>query len=106
MEIKADIEAMFEFEGWRKGKIFKGYRPSHLIKEGYLTTGVHDYYGLDDNFGEKIIGTITFISPEKYPKCLWRGKKIAMYEGSKLVGYATVTKIFNPILSASENAIN
>ena len=29
-----------------------------------------------------------------------------MYEGSKLVGYAAVTKIFNPILTTSENIIN
>lgn len=98
METKADIEAVFEFVGLRKGKIFEGYRPAHLIKEGCLTTGVHNYYNLD-NSNNRIVGTITFISPEEYPNCLWNGKRIAMFEGSKLVGYATVTKIFNPVLT-------
>lgn len=75
MEIKADIEVIFEFIGFRKEKVFEGYRPSHLIKEGYLTTGVHNYYNLDNNSSDKIRGTITFISPEEYPNCLWNGKK-------------------------------
>lgn len=47
---------------------------------------------------KEIKGTITFISPEAYPACLWIGKKIAMYEGENIVGYATVTNIFNSIL--------
>lgn len=97
MEIKADIEAIFEFTEFRKGKTFEGYRPAHLVKEGCLTTGVHNYYK-SDVFNDKILGTITFISPEEYPNCLWKGKRIAMFEGSKLIGYATVTKILNPIL--------
>lgn len=70
-----------------------------------MTTGVHHYYNLDNNSNDKIWGTITFISPEEYPNCLWNGKRIEMFEGSKSVGYATVTKIFNPILIASKSEI-
>ncbi len=47
---------------------------------------------------EEIRGTITFISPENYPDSLWIGKKIAMYEGSQVIGYATILQIFNPVL--------
>lgn len=50
--------------------------------------------------GESALGTITFISPEEYPNCLWEGKVINIQEGSRVVGYATVTKIFNEILRA------
>lgn len=92
-----DVEALFQFNDNRKNNVYQGYRPAHMIKEGYLTTGVHYYYDLDNNF-DKLKGTITFISPEAYPACLWIGKKIEMYEGSKLIGYAIIIKIFNPIL--------
>lgn len=43
-------------------------------------------------------GTITFLSPEAYPHSLWIGKKIGIQEGARVVGYATITKIFNPLL--------
>lgn len=102
MKIKADIEVIFEFVETRSKKIFEGYRPSHLIKDGYFTTGIHSYYNLNNDSDDKLMGTITFITPEEYPNCLWKGKKIAMYEGSKLIGYATILNIFNPILINKE----
>lgn len=101
MQIKPDIEAVFEFTKLRK--VYEGYRPAHLVREDYLTTGVHNYYDTGKEANDKLMGTITFISPEKYPGCMWIGKKIKMYEGRNLVGYATVTKVFNPLLIASEN---
>ena len=97
MQFEHDVEAIFHFIGNRKNKVYEGYRPVHMIQEGYLTTGVHSYYSIKDS-GDKIKGMITFISPEDYPNCLWVGKKIEMYEGSRLVGYATITKIFNSVL--------
>ena len=96
--MKPDIEAVFEFIGFRKGNTYEGYRPAHLICEGCLTTGLHSYYNLDQNDYENLRGTITFVTPEDYPKSLWVGKQIEMYEGAKMVGYATITDIFNPIL--------
>ncbi len=98
MQLKPDGEAIFEFTGSRKNNIYEGYRPSHLIKDSYLTTGIHNYYNLQDENNIELRGTITFISPESYPKSLWIGKKIAMYEGSNVVGYAIITNIFNIIL--------
>lgn len=98
MQLKPDVEAIFEFVEPRKGNLYEGYRPAHLICENCLTTGLHSYHNLKDDINGELKGTITFISPEDYPKCLWIGKKIAMYEGKNMIGYATITNIFNPIL--------
>lgn len=97
MQLECDIEALFQFIDSRKNNIYQGYRPAHMVKEGYLTTGVHYYYNMEKE-DNGIKGTITFISPESYPSCLWIGKKIEMYEGSQIVGYATVLQIFNTVL--------
>ena len=102
MYLKPDIEAVFYFVGDRKDIVYEGYRPAHLLSEGCLTTGVHNYYDLENRFGDTIKGTITFISPEHYPACLSVDQQIEMYEGKILVGYATITKIFNPILEKGE----
>ena len=95
MQLKPDVEAIFEFVGYRKKNLYEGYRPTHLICENYLTTGIHSYYNLENDFDKEIRGTITFISPEKYPASLWIGKKIPMFEGKNVVGFATITDVFN-----------
>lgn len=96
-----DIEAIITCK--RTNSFHSGYRPVHLVKDDYLTTGIHQYYEKDTiESGESSLGTITFITPEAYPNCLWKGKEIAIQEGSMVVGYAVVTKIFNPILEAKE----
>lgn len=94
-----DVEVVFEFNGTRKNPATDGYRPAHLISDNYLSTGIHHYYGVDSvptNGNAK--GTITFLSPEVYPHCLWVGKRINIQEGARIVGYATIVKIFNPLL--------
>ena len=93
--MQPDVEVNFEFVIDKKIK--NGYRPAHLIKKDYLTTGVHNYFDNEDCDGITK-GTITFISPEDYPGSLWEGKRIEMYEGSKLIGYAIIIKILNTIL--------
>ncbi|MBB6215975.1 elongation factor Tu [Anaerosolibacter carboniphilus] len=98
---KPDIEAIITCE--RSNAFYNGYRPAHLVKEDYLTTGIHYYYNREKvSFGESALGTITFISPEAYPNCLIEGKRINIQEGSKIVGYATVVKIFNEMLRIKE----
>ena len=102
LELKYDVEVVFEFNGIRTRPCFDGYRPAHLVKDDYLTTGTHHYYNVDEvppNGTAK--GTITFITPEAYPSCLWVGKRINIQEASTVVGYATITKILNPILDGS-----
>ena len=94
-----DIEVLFEFNGMRKGYVFDGYRPAHLITDNYLTTGIHHYYEVDSVAPDGIVkGTITFITPEVYPHCLWIGKKNSIQEGERIIGYATVLSIYNSIL--------
>ena len=102
MQLQPDVEALFEFIGFRENNVYEGYRPSHLISENYLTTGIHNYYNLQDESNKKIKGTITFISPENYPQSLWIGKKVEMYEGGNIIGYAIITKIFNDILYSGD----
>ena len=94
-----DVEVLFEFNGTRKRPVFDGYRPAHLVIDDYLTTGIHHYYDTDlvlPNGTAK--GTITFLSPEAYPHSLWIGKKINIQEGERIVGHATILKIYNPVL--------
>ncbi|MGM9681157.1 MAG: hypothetical protein ACI3XR_06590 [Eubacteriales bacterium] len=94
-----DVEVIFEFNGTRKNPVADGYRAAHLVTDTYLTTGVHHYYGVNSvspNGTAK--GTITFLTPECYPHCLWVGKRVNIQEGEHIVGYATITDIFNPVL--------
>ena len=94
-----DVEVIFEFNETRKNPASDGYRPAHLITEDYLTTGVHHYFDVSAvPPGGSARGTITFLSPEAYPHCLWIGKRIRIQEGERIVGWATVAEIFNPIL--------
>lgn len=102
MQLKPDVEVLFEFVGNRRDNICEGYRPAHLICADCLNTGVHSYYHIENDTNKGIKGTITFISLEAYPACLWIGKQIKMYEGKNIVGYAIITKIFNPILFKHE----
>ena len=83
MRLEPDVEAIFEFVGHRNGSLYEGYRPEHLVCENCLTTGIHSYYNLEEDTYGKIKGTITFISPEEYPECLWRGKKLRCMKGKK-----------------------
>lgn len=96
----ADIDAKITFlkakEGGRTTPVFSGYRPAHLVNGSYLTTGIHHYYDKEKvELGETVLGTITFISPEAFPSCLWVGKRISIQEASHIVGYAEITKVFN-----------
>jgi len=99
MNTTPDIEVIFEFNGTRMNPARDGYRPAHLVSDTYLTTGIHHYYDVVEVPPDgQAKGTITFLSPEAYPSCLWIGKKINIQEGEKIVGYATISKIFNTIL--------
>ena len=99
MNALPDVEVIFEFNGTRSSYVADGYRPAHRIREDYLTTGVHHYYGVDIVSPDgSARGTITFLTPEAYPHCLWVGKKIQIQEGERIVGFATITEIYNKLL--------
>ena len=97
---KPDVEVIFRFNGTRRGYVADGYRPTHRIREDYLTTGVHHYFDAKtvEPDGEAW-GTITFITPEAYPHTLWVGKIVDICEGERIVGTATVEKVLNPVLN-------
>lgn len=96
-----DVEVRFAFNGTRKSAVCDGYRPAHLVLDDYLASGIHHYYDVVSvpPLGTAR-GTITFLTPDAYPHCLWIGKRISIQEGARVVGYATVERIFNPILEA------
>ena len=102
-DVEAEITLLSTADGGRKTAAFSGYRPNHKVRDDYLTTGVHQYSGCDQVApGQTVLGTITFLTPEIYPKCLWIGRIINVQEGSWIVGHAKITKIFNPILATDE----
>jgi translation elongation factor EF-Tu-like GTPase len=104
-DVEADITLFPTADGGRQGPALSGYRPAHKVLDDYFTTGVHDYIDCDKVLpGQTVRGTITFITPEVYPHCLWVGREIDMYEGGRLIGRARIIKIFNALLEKAEMA--
>ena len=100
-DIEARVTYISTALGGRSIPAASGYRPVHLVKPGYLTSGHHEY--LDKSKvhpGESGVAHIWFLSPEAYPHSLTIGQSINVQEGGRLVGHAVVTKIFNPLLNA------
>lgn len=94
-----DVEVLFEFNGVRQSPAKDGYRPAHLVMHEYLASGIHHYYDVDQISPDgSAKGTISFLTPEAYPESMWVGKKLPIQEGERVVGYATVLKVLNPIL--------
>lgn len=95
--IKPDVEAIFEFNGIRTQPARDEYRPHHLVKHGYLTTGIHHYYEVNEiapnGKGKEMI---TFITPEAYAHCLWVGKEVPIQEGEKLLDAQLLPKYSTP----------
>ena len=98
-DVEAEFTMLATSQGGRQGPAFSGYRPAHKVRDDYLTSGEHQY--LD---GEQVSPrqtarcTITFITPEVYPQCLWVGRVLDVQEGSRLVGHVRITRVFNPVL--------
>ncbi len=44
---------------------------------------------------------VWFITPEVYPRSVWKRREIAVHEGERLVGMLKVTKVTNPTLRGS-----
>ena len=101
-----DVEVTFTFLGVRKHPSKNGYRPAHRIADQILITGSHRYLGADY---APLVGTIggyiSFPAPEEYPHTLWLNKEIAIQEGERIVGYARIQRILNPILQCESSEI-
>ena len=101
-DVEAEITMLSPEEGGRSVPAFSGYRPNHTIRDDYLTSGTHHYIGCDEVLpGQTVRGTITFITPEVYPHCLWVGRVIDFQEGSRVVGRARITRIMNALLETN-----
>jgi elongation factor Tu len=101
-----DVEGEFRLlspkEGGRHRPVISGYRPTHKLHENYLTSGQHEYLGVDQIApGEVARVGVWFITPDVYPRSLWIGREIDVMEGSRIIGKLVITKIFNHILSGS-----
>jgi elongation factor Tu len=106
-DIEAEVTFLTTNEGGRETPARSGYRPNHLIKPDYLTCGQHEYLETEWIFqGQTACANIWFITPELYPYTLWVGKKINVQEGSRVVGYIIVTKIFNQILDINSEKLS
>ena len=99
MTLRPDVKAMITLNHVRKTPAASGYRSSHRIKEHYMTSGTHQYIGVDElNPGESCEGTISFITPEAYPHCLSVGQILNIQEGERIVGTAEIIQIYNKLL--------
>lgn len=73
--IQPGVIAIIQFNGIRKDKAKSGYRPGHLIKKDYITTGVHNYFDVDEVSPNSMAkGTITFFNTRTISK-LFMGRK-------------------------------
>lgn len=94
-----DVEAMVVNCRKSKRSIYSGYKPAHLVRKDYYTTGVHYYIDQERiEYGHTGKAYIKFITPEAYPNCLREGDKIPFCEGEVITGYATIVKVFNRTL--------
>jgi translation elongation factor EF-Tu-like GTPase len=100
-----DIEVKVRFlsteDGGRNNPIYSGYRPQFTVAPNMQTSGEHQFLQKDIVYpGEEASANILFIAPEHHPKTLWVGKEMEVKEGSRLIGNAVVTKIFNQNLAS------
>jgi hypothetical protein len=98
-----DVEAEFTLRssdaGGRETPAISGYRPQHRLLPGHLSSGTHEYAnGNSVQPGGTTTGTITFITPEAYPRCLDEHDILEISEGSRVVGRARILAVSNPVL--------
>ena len=104
-----DVDALVSFlpteRGGRHTGALSGYRPCHLVRPDYLTSGHHEYKDKAVVMpGESAETEIWFLTPEHYPHCMAEGDDIRIQEGSRLVGHAKILKIHNALLERIEDA--
>lgn len=101
VDIEVRVRFLSEEEGGRSKPVYSGYRPHFQVTEGLQTSGEHRFLEKEVvQPGEEATANILFIAPEHHPKTIWIGKEIEIKEGSRLIGRAVVTKIFNQSLLA------
>tara|TARA_R110001599_G_C12234408_1_gene658281 strand:- start:1866 stop:2183 length:318 start_codon:yes stop_codon:yes gene_type:complete len=93
-DIEAQVTLISTEEGGRSGYAVSGYRPQHVFREDWVTSGAHQYITKDKLYpGESALANISFLSP--LVQSLEIGTNLKIQEASRVVGFAKVTKIFN-----------
>lgn len=78
-----------------------GYRPAFKITPDYLTTGEITLIDKSElGYATACKAFIRFLTPEVYPHCLWKGRKIYFMEGDNITGEAVIDDIYNQLLKA------
>ncbi|MFT3765668.1 MAG: hypothetical protein QM820_09150 [Minicystis sp.] len=99
-DIEAKVTLLGPERGGRTSSVRSGYRPQHRVRPDYLTSGTHEYIDREAlPPGETARARIKFITPEAYPGCIAVGDVLEISEGSRLVGWAEVTRIVNGTLA-------
>ena len=89
--------------GGRQTPVASGYRPHHNLREDYLSSGIHQFLETELlHPGDSTLANIQFGPPQHYPHCLWRGRVLRIQEGGRLVGYAEIIDVFNPLLDKEQ----
>ena len=98
-----DAEVLFELTSRTIAgdikRVLSGYRPAYDVQPDYWTSVHHEFVDVEGiATGETARAEVWFLTPEVYPQSLWIGRTLAVAEGSRRVGVATVVKIFNAVL--------
>jgi len=85
--------------GGKTRSINSGYTPNFAIRHGYLTSAKIELLDVAELApGGECRANVWFITPEAYPKTLWRDREIVVSEASHVIGKAIVLAVFNPVL--------
>ena len=88
-------------DGGKDRAVLSGYRPHYAILEQYLTSATHELIDASELApGTQCRANVWLITPEVYPHSLWPSREITVSEGSRVVGTAVVTHVYNPSLAA------
>jgi translation elongation factor EF-Tu-like GTPase len=98
MNNRVDFEGVFHLLQTHRA-VRSGYRPQHSLHQNYLSSGIHVYPERQlVEPGEAAQVQVCLITPSVYPCCIWEGRSLSIFEGSRLVGTLRVDRIINETL--------
>src|SRR5580704_6570488 len=103
----ADLEVMFELtavsDAGGSRTVYSDYHPHYAVRSDYQTSARHEFLDSESaTSGQPARALVWLLTPEVYPSCMWVGRILGVFEGSRIVGRATVVRILNPDLASKE----
>ena len=101
MQRPADFEGTFHLLSniGRLGPVWSGYKPTHKLFDNYFSSGHHEYDFVEKlHPGETAFVRVWLITPDVYPKSIWAGRVLEVFEGQKLIGQIDISVVNNFIL--------